>query len=766
MKGKPIYYQNLHNPSPSVHQYQEPISKSSKNGSIKLVRDKLKNRRPSSGAHSKKNSVSGMSIELQKSRMGVGSPMISKLEKESHSRKNSTGYTPISKGGGKSIKMKKSSIKTASGKSKYNSIIGSRSRMQSSQVSEHSTHTRKKMAKDRIIDYVAKFIRTKHYSSEVDAMSDNGYEDMINNLKEFLQYLEDKNIINPKQLEDEKEVNNLISDILKLDLTKFRGENEQPSGVGKKRSGSQSHPKEQTDMKQSNFHKRSGSERVNSKNKRLKDSRHSDTPNADNLTGKRIKTASEDNKRPTTIEHVQSQQSSRRMNPSLEERKSTTSSIASNVLPTSKHRRAMPSLEKKSSTKSSVRENSVKQGYSSRSSKKHHNSQASDGASAIEIKKSSRDSANVISTEDMTNNSSVHLNEAIVTEREKLINYIKMYTKKNDAVPPTTLDLYKFVKLIGKGAFGKVTLGLHKLTGKHVAIKTFEKSYMKDDFSRKKVFQEVYILKKIHHSNIIRLLEVFESSKHFFIVMEYAGAGDLLHYVKKKRRLAENEARFIFKQVLYGLGHCHCRSVLHRDIKLDNVLLDNEKGIKLCDFGVSKIIKKHQFIREQCGTPAYIAPEIIADEGYEGFFADLWSLGVVLYAMLCGTVPFKAPNMKELHVLIKKGDYKFPVEISEESKDLIRKLLVLKPEDRLSIPEILAHPWVKEDDDEEEESEADESDLVTGVSMSRNECSSAASGAVQNTEDTRANINVINVDNIFCDERNDKYKTKLSYDDY
>lgn len=137
------------------------------------------------------------------------------------------------------------------------------------------------------------------------------------------------------------------------------------------------------------------------------------------------------------------------------------------------------------------------------------------------------------------------------------------------------------MKLIGKGAFGKVTLGIHKLTGKSVAIKTFEKSYMKDDFSRKKVFQEVYILKKIHHSNIIRLLEVFESSKHFFIVMEYAGAGDLLHYVKKKRRLPENEAKFIFKQILYGLGHCHCRSVLHRDIKLDNVLLDNEKGIKL-----------------------------------------------------------------------------------------------------------------------------------------------------------------------------------------
>lgn len=178
------------------------------------------------------------------------------------------------------------------------------------------------------------------------------------------------------------------------------------------------------------------------------------------------------------------------------------------------------------------------------------------------------------------------------------MEYLRSYIKKHNSLPPTTLDFYKFVKLIGKGAFGKVTLGIHKLSGKQVAIKTFEKSYMKDDFSRKKVFQEVYILKKIHHSNIIRLLEVFESSKHFFIVMEYAGAGDLLHYVKRKKRLGEEEAKFIFKQIVYGLGHCHCRSVLHRDIKLDNVLLDNERGVKLCDFGVSKIIKKHQMIKE------------------------------------------------------------------------------------------------------------------------------------------------------------------------
>lgn len=595
MKSKPVYYQNFQDGS-SGYKYNEGSTKSHKNGSIKLVRDKLKNKRPSSGAHSKKNSVSGLPLELQKSRMGIGSPMISKLENNS-SRKNSTGYTPMSKGTGKSIKMKKSSIKTASHKTKYSSIIGSRSRMGGSQPGQYGTQTRKRIAKDRIIEYVAKFIRTKHYESEKEAISDAGYEDMINNLKEFLQYLEDKNIINPKQLEDENEINNLISDILKLDLTKFKGDN--PDMPGRKRHDSQDNPKNMKDLKKNSYPKKSGSERASSKGKKLKDSRHSNSSNVEPALSKRKKSTPVDDKSPVTIEHAQSHNSNRRMNPSLEDRKSATSSIKSNALPKGKHRRAMPSLEKKTSSMSSAQDHGSKINNSSRSSHRRHNSNGSDKIHHGEVEKSTKGSTNLVTTVDITNNSSIHVDENIITERQKLINFIKIYTKKHGAIPQTTLDLYKFVKLIGKGAFGKVTLGTHKLTGKQVAIKTFEKSYMKDDFSRKKVFQEVYILKKIHHSNIIRLLEVFESSKHFFIVMEYAGAGDLLHYVKKKRRLPENEAKFIFKQILYGLGHCHCRSVLHRDIKLDNVLLDNEKGIKLCDFGVSKIIKKHQFIREQ-----------------------------------------------------------------------------------------------------------------------------------------------------------------------
>ena len=237
---------------------------------------------------------------------------------------------------------------------------------------------------------------------------------------------------------------------------------------------------------------------------------------------------------------------------------------------------------------------------------------------------------------------------------------------------------------------------------------------MKDEFSRKKVLQEVYILKKIKHSNVIRLLEVFESPKHLLIVMEYSDAGDLLKYVKVNGRLPEKKARFFFKSITYGLAHCHCRSVLHRDIKLDNILLDKDGGVKLCDFGVSKILKKDAIIKEQCGTPAYIAPEIISDEGYKGFSVDVWSLGVLLYAMVCGTVPFKATNMKELHTLINKGEFHFPNPVSEEVEDLIRHMLLKEKDGRISIPEVLNHPWVNTFD----EDGFGETDLATDVFLS------------------------------------------------
>jgi len=277
--------------------------------------------------------------------------------------------------------------------------------------------------------------------------------------------------------------------------------------------------------------------------------------------------------------------------------------------------------------------------------------------------------------------------------KDKLIKLIKESFRTRGHYPQTTLDFYRLVKMIGKGAFGKVFLGVHLLTGKYVAVKSIEKKYIKEESSQKRIFQEVYILKKINHQNVIRLLEVFENKRYLFLVLEYAPKGDLLKYVKKKTRLEEDVAKEIFAQIVSGLRHCHRNLILHRDVKLDNVLLDKNNKVKICDFGVSRFVKKGQTIKEQCGTPAYIAPEIIKDKGYEGCYADIWSLGVLLYAIVTGSVPFKADNIEDLHKVILKGKYIIPNYVSESCKDLIRKMLQLNPYNRISIEAIGSHSW-------------------------------------------------------------------------
>lgn len=139
---------------------------------------------------------------------------------------------------------------------------------------------------------------------------------------------------------------------------------------------------------------------------------------------------------------------------------------------------------------------------------------------------------------------------------------------------------------------------------------------------------------------------------------------------------------------------------MHRDIKLDNILLDSQGLVKICDFGVSKLVRPGEVMNEQCGTPAYIAPEILRDKGYEGFAVDLWSAGVVLYAMLYGTVPFKANNMSELQKMIMKAKYTMKDDVSEEARGLLKGLLEKDPSKRLKIPEIYAHQWLQDIDED------------------------------------------------------------------
>ena len=279
-------------------------------------------------------------------------------------------------------------------------------------------------------------------------------------------------------------------------------------------------------------------------------------------------------------------------------------------------------------------------------------------------------------------------------DSEEISNHIMSYIKMHNKIPATNMDFYKIGRVLGRGAFGKVNLGMHKLTGKLVAIKSIKKAHLTNKISRDKVMKEFSILKALRHQNIIRLYESFETDKHILIVMELCAGGDSLNYIKRHRRVKEEVAKSILKGLITGLGYCHSRGILHRDIKLENILFNNVGELKICDFGVSRSITRGEKIMERCGTPAYIAPEIVKGEGYQDFAADVWSAGVVLYSMLHGTLPFKASNINDLNRLILRGKYKVKEEFSDEAKDLLKRMLKRNPNKRITIPEILNHKWL------------------------------------------------------------------------
>jgi serine/threonine protein kinase len=275
----------------------------------------------------------------------------------------------------------------------------------------------------------------------------------------------------------------------------------------------------------------------------------------------------------------------------------------------------------------------------------------------------------------------------------KIRKLIKTSFQKTGTGPDSTSEFYRVGKVLGRGAFGKVSLAVHRLTDEMVAIKSINKEVLTDEASKNKVMKEVTILKKMRHKNIIQLLDTFETDKHIIFVMELCSGGDLLNYVRKRRKLTEDYAKTIFKQILEALHYCHNLNILHRDIKLDNIILDSEGVIKVGDFGVSKIVDPVKKMFDQWGTPAYIAPEILKDKGYTGFGIDVWSSGVVLFAMLYGTVPFKAQSMSDLHNIIIKGKYVLKPDISDSAIDLLKNILEPNPRKRLSIPQIFVHPW-------------------------------------------------------------------------
>merc|ERR1719487_545156 len=211
-----------------------------------------------------------------------------------------------------------------------------------------------------------------------------------------------------------------------------------------------------------------------------------------------------------------------------------------------------------------------------------------------------------------------------------------------------------------------------------------------------KVRREINILKMCTHPHIIRLYEVIDTPSDIFVIMEYVSGGELFDYIVARGRLPPDEARHFFHMILSGVEYCHFKKVVHRDLKPENLLLDADNNIKIADFGLSNVIHDGDFLRTSCGSPNYAAPEVISGNLYAGTEVDVWSCGVILYALLCGTLPFDDESIPNLFKKIKSGMYSLPSHLSQLARDLIPRMLVVDPMKRVTVPEVRAHAWFQQ----------------------------------------------------------------------
>ncbi|CAN7081437.1 unnamed protein product [Brassica oleracea var. botrytis] len=268
------------------------------------------------------------------------------------------------------------------------------------------------------------------------------------------------------------------------------------------------------------------------------------------------------------------------------------------------------------------------------------------------------------------------------------------------------LQNYKLGRVLGIGSFGKVKIAEHTLTGHNVAIKIISRRKINNMEMEEKVRREIKILSLFMHPHIIRLYEVIETSTDIYLVMEYVNSGELFDYIAEKGRLQEDGGRKFFRQIISGVEYCHRNMVVHRDLKPENLLLESKCNVKIADFGLSNVMRDGHFLKTSCGSPDYAAPEVrlflsiscklfhvISGKLYAGPEVDVWSCGVILYALLCGTLPFENENLSNLYKKIKGGIYTLPSHLSAGARDLIPKMLVVDPLKRVTIPEIRQHHW-------------------------------------------------------------------------
>ncbi|KAL2338211.1 hypothetical protein Fmac_012657 [Flemingia macrophylla] len=257
------------------------------------------------------------------------------------------------------------------------------------------------------------------------------------------------------------------------------------------------------------------------------------------------------------------------------------------------------------------------------------------------------------------------------------------------------LDKYEMGRLLGQGNFAKVYHARNLATNEAVAIKVIKKEKLKKERLVKQIKREVSVMRLVRHPHIVQLKEVMATKGKIFLVMEYVRGGELFSKVAEGK-LTEDLARRYFQQLISAVDFCHSRGVTHRDLKPENLLLDHNHDLKVSDFGLSALPDQRRadgLLLTPCGTPAYVAPEVLKKKGYDGSKADIWSCGVILYALLAGYLPFQGENVMRIYRKAFRGDYAFPEWISPQAKTLISNLLVADPARRYSVPDIMNDPW-------------------------------------------------------------------------
>jgi len=259
--------------------------------------------------------------------------------------------------------------------------------------------------------------------------------------------------------------------------------------------------------------------------------------------------------------------------------------------------------------------------------------------------------------------------------------------------------IYEFKNELGRGAFSIVMQATQRASGQHYAVKVINKKDLGKDYE-KNLKMEVDILKKVNHPNIIALKELFDTPDKLFLVMELVTGGELFDKIVEKGSYSEKEASELVRKIVSAVDYLHNLGIVHRDLKPENLLLkraDNDLEIAIADFGLSKIVGQQMMMQTACGTPSYVAPEVLNASGY-GKEVDMWSIGVITYILLCGFPPFYGDTVPEIFEQIMEANFDYPEEywgtVSKEAKDFINRLLVVDSDKRLTATDALRHPWL------------------------------------------------------------------------